>query len=72
MDESLWRDVWMTGRRLNVGNKMNFIEYVSPLGFDGRRRVRHRRSKSKVTEFRVQYEIFVKGKWPQLNTLCCY
>ncbi len=42
---------------------MNLIEYVAPLGFDGRRRVRHTRSKDKVTEFMVQYEIFIRDKW---------
>jgi len=42
---------------------MKLIEYVAPLGFDGRRRVRHTRSKGKVSEFMVQYEIFVRDKW---------
>jgi len=42
---------------------MKVVEYVAPLGFDGRRRVRHTRFEGKVTEFMVQYEIFVKGKW---------
>ena len=42
---------------------MKLVEYVAPLGFDGRRRVRHTRSEGKVTEFMVQYEIVVRGKW---------
>jgi len=42
---------------------MKLVEYVTPLGFDGRRRVRHTRSEGKVAEFMVQYEIIVKGKW---------
>ena len=42
---------------------MKLIEYVAPLGFDGRRRVRHTRSEGKVTEFMVQYEIFVRDEW---------
>jgi len=42
---------------------MKLVEYVAPLGFDGRRRVRHTRSEGKVTEFMVQYEILVIGKW---------
>ena len=42
---------------------MKVVEYVAPLGFDGRRRVRHTRFEGKVTEFMVQYEIFVKEKW---------
>jgi hypothetical protein len=42
---------------------MKLVEYVAPLGFDGRRRVRHTRSEGKVTEFMVQYEILVRGKW---------
>jgi len=42
---------------------MRVVEYVAPLGIDGRRRVRHTRFEGKITEFMVQYEIFVKGKW---------
>ena len=42
---------------------MKLVEYVAPLGFDGRRRVRHTRSEGKISEFMVQYEIFVRGKW---------
>ena len=42
---------------------MNVTEYVMPLGLDGRRRVRHAKVRGKVTEFIVQYEIFVDGQW---------
>jgi hypothetical protein len=42
---------------------MKVVEYLVPIGIDGRRRVRHTRFEGKVTEFMVQYEIFVKGKW---------
>jgi len=41
---------------------MKVVEYLVPLGLDGRRRVRHTRFEGKVTEFMVQYEIFVKDK----------
>ena len=46
---------------------MKVVEYVAPLGIDGRRRVRHTRFEGKVTEFMVQYEIFVKGKMIYLS-----
>jgi hypothetical protein len=42
---------------------MRVVEYVVLLGLDGRRRVRHTRLEGKITEFMVQYEIFVEGKW---------
>ncbi len=42
---------------------MKVVEYLVPLGLDGRRRVRHTRFEGKITEFMVQYEILVKGKW---------
>ena len=42
---------------------MKIIEYITPLGFDGRRRVRHVRIGNNVTEFMVQYEIFIKDEW---------
>jgi hypothetical protein len=42
---------------------MSVVEYLVPLGSDGRRRVRHNKLRGKITEFMVQYEIFVEGKW---------
>lgn len=42
---------------------MKVVEYVVALGTDGRRRVCHTRIGGKVTEFVVQYEIFVQRKW---------
>jgi hypothetical protein len=42
---------------------MRKVEYVAPLGVNGRRRVRHERTESKVVRFTVQYEILVKGQW---------
>ena len=39
------------------------VEYVAPLGSDGRRRIRHERIEGKIVRFMVQYEIFVKGQW---------
>lgn len=42
---------------------MKVIEYVTPLGPDGRRRVRHVRIGNGVVEFMVQYEIFTKDQW---------
>ncbi len=42
---------------------MKRVEYVAPLGFDGRRRIRHERIEGKVVQFMVQYEVLVKGQW---------
>ena len=42
---------------------MKVVEYVVPMGFDGRRRTRHVRSVNTVIEFVVQYEIEVEDKW---------
>lgn len=42
---------------------MKFVEYVTPLGFDGRRRTRHIREGNNVIKFVVQYEINIKNKW---------
>ena len=39
---------------------MRVVEYVVILGNDRRRRVRHTRVGGNVTEFMVQYEIFVE------------
>jgi len=39
------------------------VEYLAPLGFNGRRRTRHERIEGKVVRFTVQYEIFVQGQW---------
>ena len=45
---------------------MRVVEYVVLLGNDGRRRVRHTRVGGNVTEFMVQYEVFVEGKWHEV------
>ena len=42
---------------------MKTIEYVTPLGFDGRRRTRHVRIDHKIIEFVVQYELKIKDTW---------
>ncbi len=42
---------------------MKTTEYVTPLGFDGRRRTKHIRIDNTITEFVVQYEINIKDKW---------
>lgn len=42
---------------------MKVIEYVTPLGLDGRRRTRHVRVKNNIIEFMVQYELKIKDKW---------
>lgn len=42
---------------------MKIVEYVSPLGFDGRRRARHVRIEGKVVEFIVQYELKILDEW---------
>ncbi len=41
---------------------MKITEYVIPLGPDGRKRVRYAKVRGKVTEFIVQYEIFVDAQ----------
>ena len=45
---------------------MRAVEYLGPLGIDGRRRVRHAKIRGKITEFMVQYELFVEGKWHEV------
>ena len=42
---------------------MKIVEYVTPLGIDGRRRTRHVRIGSKIIEFVVQYEIKINNEW---------
>ena len=42
---------------------MKVVEYVVPLGSDGRRRVRHVRVGARVLEFMVQYELRIGGEW---------
>jgi len=42
---------------------MKIVEYVIPLGYDGRRRTRHTRDTNVIVEFLVQYEIRVQHKW---------
>lgn len=42
---------------------MKIVEYVTPLGFDGRRRTQHIRVDNNVIEFVVQYEINIKNRW---------
>ena len=42
---------------------MKIVEYLAPLGTDGRRRVRHVRVRGQVIEFLVQYEVQVAGEW---------
>jgi hypothetical protein len=42
---------------------MKIVEYVTPLGLDGRRRTRHTREYNNVVIFLVQYELNIKGKW---------
>lgn len=42
---------------------MKIVEYVTPLGFGGRRRTRHIRGDNKIIEFVVQYEINIKNRW---------
>ena len=42
---------------------MKVVEYVAPLGSDGRRRVRHVRVQGRIVEFMVQYEIKIGGEW---------
>ena len=45
---------------------MRAVEYLVPLGIDGRRRVRLAKIRGKITEFMVQYELFVEGKWHEV------
>jgi hypothetical protein len=42
---------------------LKIVEFVTPLGFDGRRRTRHVRINGKVIEFVVQYEIKISEEW---------
>jgi len=42
---------------------LRIIEYVAPLGPDGRRRTRHVRAGSRIVEFVVQYELEVNKEW---------
>ncbi len=42
---------------------MKVVEYVTPLGSDGRRRTRHVRIGNTIIEFVVQYEIKLKNRW---------
>lgn len=42
---------------------MKVVEYVAPLGSDGRRRVRHVRVQGRVVEFMVQYELKIGDEW---------
>ena len=42
---------------------MKIVEYLAPLGTEGRRRVRHVRLRGQVIEFLVQYEIRIAGEW---------
>lgn len=42
---------------------MKVVEYVVPLGSDGRRRVRHVRVGARVVEFMVKYKLKVGGEW---------
>ncbi len=42
---------------------MRIVEYVTPLGPDGRRRTRHVRVGNKIVEFVVQYELEVDREW---------
>jgi len=45
---------------------MRAVEYLVSLGIDGRRRVRHAKIRGKITEFMVQYELFVEEKWHEV------
>lgn len=42
---------------------MKIVEYLAPLGTEGRRRIRHVRLRGQVIEFLVQYEIRIAGEW---------
>lgn len=42
---------------------MKIVEYVTPLGFDGRRRTRHIRRGNNIIEFIVQYELKIRNEW---------
>ena len=42
---------------------MKIVEFVTPLGFDGRRRTRHVRIANTVIEFVVQYELKISDEW---------
>lgn len=39
---------------------MKLTEYVTPLGYDGRRRTYHKRLQQNIIEFVVQYELFIE------------
>lgn len=41
---------------------MKIVEYLTPLGTDGRRRIRHVRLRGRVIEFLVQYELQIAGE----------
>lgn len=42
---------------------MKIVEYVTPLGFNGRRRTRHVRSGNTIIEFVIQYEVEINNEW---------
>ncbi len=42
---------------------MKIVEYITPLGSDGRRRIRHVRIGGNIIEFVVQYELIIKSEW---------
>lgn len=42
---------------------MKIVEYITPLGTDGRRRTRHVRVGRNIIEFIVQYEVRLKDEW---------
>jgi hypothetical protein len=42
---------------------LKIVEYVTPLGVDGRRRARHVKIGNKIIEFVVQYEIKINNDW---------
>jgi hypothetical protein len=42
---------------------MKIVEFVTPLGFDGRRRTRHVRIGNIVVEFVVQHELKISDEW---------
>lgn len=42
---------------------MKEVEYVVPLGFDGRRRTLYARDRNEILEFVVQYELRIRDAW---------
>jgi hypothetical protein len=42
---------------------LKVVEFVTPLGSDGRRRTRHVRIGNKIIEFVVQYELKINIEW---------